>query len=63
MASVWQRVRGAVADFFGGFRTTYLNFRNYDAPLSIKWRLVWRNNWIKARTLSLCCGNLGEPGC
>ncbi len=45
------------------FHTAYLNFRNYDAPLAVKWRLLWRNNWIKARTFSLCCGNLGEPGC
>ncbi len=63
MANVWQRLCRPVAVLFGGFRTTYLNFRNYDAPLSVKWRLVWRNNWIKARTFSLCCGNLGEPGC
>ncbi|MYB42249.1 MAG: hypothetical protein F4X76_08720 [Chloroflexi bacterium] len=63
MANVWQRLRRGVADLLWGFRTTYRNFRDYDAPLSVKWRLVWRNNWIKARTFSLCCGNLGEPGC
>ena len=63
MANVWQWLRRAVVDLFVGFRTSYLNIRDYDAPLSVKLRLVWRNNWIKARTLSLCCGNLGEPGC
>ena len=21
------------------------------------------NNWIKIRTLSMCCGNYNEPGC
>jgi hypothetical protein len=32
-------------------------------PLTRKIRLVLRNNWRKARTLSDCCGNYGEPGC
>ena len=35
----------------------------YDAPFRVKLRLYARNNWIKIRTLSLCCGNHGEPGC
>lgn len=39
------------------------NWRDYDAPLSTKLRLYARNNWIKIRTLSGCCGNHGEPGC
>lgn len=32
-------------------------------PLGRKLRLVFRNNWIKVRTASDCCGNYGEPGC
>jgi hypothetical protein len=32
-------------------------------PLSRKLRLFVRNNWIKVRTRSSCCGNHGEPGC
>ena len=40
-----------------------LNVRDYEAPLGKKLRLYARNNWIKIRTLSLCCGNHGEPGC
>lgn len=32
-------------------------------PLGRKIRLFVRNNWIKVRTRSPCCGNLGEPGC
>jgi hypothetical protein len=32
-------------------------------PLSRKVMLVVRNNWIKVRTRSSCCGNHGEPGC
>lgn len=39
------------------------NWRDYDAPLKTKLRLYARNNWIKVRTLSSCCGNHGEPGC
>lgn len=32
-------------------------------PLGRKVELVLRNNWIKLRTRSDCCGNYGEPGC
>jgi len=32
-------------------------------PLKQKLRLFFRNNWIKIRTRSTCCGNHGEPGC
>lgn len=32
-------------------------------PLRRKVRLIVRNNWIKLRTRSDCCGNYGEPGC
>lgn len=28
-----------------------------------KLHLILRNNWIKIRTGSSCCGNHGEPGC
>jgi hypothetical protein len=39
------------------------NWREYDGSFSEKLRLALRNNWIKIRTRSECCGNLGEPGC
>lgn len=32
-------------------------------PFRRKLRLLVRNNWIKLRTRSSCCGNYGEPGC
>ena len=32
-------------------------------PLARKIKLVLRNNAIKLRTGSTCCGNHGEPGC
>ncbi|MFN2164989.1 MAG: hypothetical protein ACK2U9_01855 [Anaerolineae bacterium] len=32
-------------------------------PLARKIKLIARNNWIKLRTQSDCCGNYGEPGC
>jgi hypothetical protein len=38
---------------------------NLQAPMP--WRrklaLLVRNNWIKIRTGSACCGHDGEPGC
>ena len=42
---------------------TIRNFREYDAPFATKLRIAARNNLIKIRTLSPCCGNHGEPGC
>ncbi len=32
-------------------------------PWRHKLHLILRNNWIKIRTRSDCCGNHGEPGC
>jgi hypothetical protein len=39
--------------------------QNMRQPMSLarKIRLVLRNNAIKLRTGSTCCGNHGEPGC
>ena len=44
---------------FGAFLT------NMGAPLPLpqKLGLVVRNNWIKLRTGSTCCGHPGQPGC
>ncbi len=39
------------------------NWREYEGSFGEKLRLALRNNWIKIRTRSDCCGNLGEPGC
>lgn len=40
-------------------------FTNLQAPLPLrrKVRLLLRNNWIKIKTRSNCCGHPGEPGC
>jgi hypothetical protein len=32
-------------------------------PLGRKLQLFLRNNLIKVRTRSSCCGNYGQPGC
>jgi hypothetical protein len=32
-------------------------------PWPRKLRLLLRNNWLKIRTGSNCCGYPGEPGC
>jgi hypothetical protein len=39
------------------------NFHDYEAPLATKIRMAMRNNLIKWRTHSSCCGHPGEPGC
>jgi hypothetical protein len=44
-------------------RVSIANFRDYDASLLTKVRLVVANNLIKVRTKSNCCGHHGEPGC
>lgn len=38
---------------------------NMQAPMPWRRKLVLlaRNNWIKIRTGSSCCGHDGEPGC
>ena len=41
------------------------SLRNLRQPMPIgrKLKLFVRNNLIKVRTVSDCCGNYGEPGC
>ena len=39
------------------------NWRDSDLSLFEKTRLTIKNNAIKARNRSSCCGNYGEPGC
>jgi len=47
---------GSLGNFFS-------NWRESDEPFPTKVRLVLRNNLIKLRTRSDCCGNHGQPGC
>ncbi|HEX9887877.1 MAG TPA: hypothetical protein VGA69_00240 [Nitriliruptorales bacterium] len=44
-------------------RDVLANWRDWDGPVSEKVRLTVKNNLIKVRTGSDCCGNHGEPGC
>ena len=46
-----------------GLRPSFDNFRNSDLPLLEKLRLVAKNNAIKLKNGTSCCGNHGEPGC
>jgi hypothetical protein len=46
----------------GTLQETWENLRQ-PMPLGRKLHLILRNNWIKIRTASDCCGNYGEPGC
>ncbi|MEA2010986.1 MAG: hypothetical protein U9N78_09805 [Actinomycetota bacterium] len=41
----------------------FSNFGASDLPLFEKLRLVAKNNAIKLRNGTSCCGNHGEPGC
>jgi hypothetical protein len=44
-------------------RAFFTNWRESKLPVHRKLALTFRNNWIKLRTRSDCCGHLGEPGC
>jgi hypothetical protein len=44
-------------------RAFFENFDSHDAPFAEKVRLAIRNNLIKVRNGSNCCGHHGEPGC
>ncbi|MEN8114541.1 MAG: hypothetical protein ABFS21_09145 [Actinomycetota bacterium] len=44
-------------------RHVFSNFASSDLPLLEKLRLVAKNNAIKIRNGTSCCGNHGEPGC
>lgn len=44
-------------------RSYFGNFSNSDLPLLEKLRLVAKNNAIKIKNGTTCCGNHGEPGC
>ena len=46
-----------------GLRPSFDNFANSDLPLLEKLRLLAKNNAIKLRNGTTCCGNHGEPGC
>lgn len=39
------------------------NWRNSELPFMERLRVALRNNAIKLRNRSDCCGNHGEPGC
>jgi hypothetical protein len=44
-------------------RHYFSNFSSSDLPLLEKLRLVAKNNAIKIKNGTSCCGNHGEPGC
>jgi hypothetical protein len=44
-------------------KAVFTNFRDYDAPFFTKVGLFFRNNFVKLRSHSNCCGNHGQPGC
>ncbi len=44
-------------------RAVVQNWSTYDAPFRTKLALAVKNNAIKLKNRSNCCGNHGEPGC
>jgi len=44
-------------------RALFTNWRESPLPFHKKLAVALRNNWIKLRTHSECCGHDGEPGC
>jgi hypothetical protein len=44
-------------------RGFYDNWANSDLPYAEKVLLALKNNAIKIKNRSNCCGNYGEPGC
>ncbi len=44
-------------------RDAAANWRNSELPFRERLRVALRNNAIKLRTRSRCCGHPGEPGC
>ena len=44
-------------------RRTLRSLRHSDASTATTLGLFARNNWLKLRHRSLCCGNPGQPGC
>jgi len=43
--------------------SAFLTNMHVPMPWHRKLRLLARNNWLKIRTGSSCCGHPGEPGC
>jgi hypothetical protein len=44
-------------------RQFFTNWREYDAPVTTKLRLAFRNRLHATFSRAQCCGHLGEPGC
>ena len=53
---VTKRDRGSIGGFFKIWRAS-------KDPFLTKTGQVFKNQFIKMRTLKDCCGNYGEPGC
>jgi hypothetical protein len=47
----------------GSFGQFWKIWHESDEPFLTKSRMSIKNQYIKLRTLSDCCGNYGEPGC
>ncbi|HEY8908726.1 MAG TPA: hypothetical protein VIM51_00360 [Desulfosporosinus sp.] len=58
-----QHVETKENQFQPSFKAIFSNWRRSDASFLAKLGMAFRNNWIKIRRGSSCCGHHGEVGC
>ena len=56
-------VRGFFREVRLHVRNFFTNWREYEAPVTTKLALVFRNRLKATFSRRQCCGNLGQPGC
>lgn len=56
-------VRGFLRELRRHVSAFFTNWHEYDASLSTKVRLAFRNRLKATFSRAQCCGHLGEPGC
>ena len=51
------------SQFRPSIQAIFSNWHRSEEPFLVKLGMVFRNNWIKIRRGSSCCGHHGEVGC
>jgi len=54
---------GEKSKFRPSIQAVFSNWNRSEEPFLFKLGMVLRNNWIKLRRGSSCCGHHGEVGC
>lgn len=58
-----QHGNGEKGQFRPSIQAVFSNWHRSEEPFLVKLGMVFRNNWIKIRRGSSCCGHHGEVGC